>query len=405
MKDFVKASLVVKLLVKLSILALLGCGMTFYAFAQQASSPALVNHIAVCPGPAAAGHARCHARVLVDEKGNPLAAKTAVYGYSPLQFQTAYGVVDITPSTPQTIGVVDAYDDPNAESDLNTYSQHFGLPACTTVNGCFQKVNQTGGTTYPSTNQGWAFEISLDVQIAHAMCPACNILLVEANSDYFSDLLAAEDYATSLATVVSNSWGASGEFSTETVYDGHFKHPGIPITFPSGDSGYGVEWPAASQYVTAVGGTTLTLKSNNTRASETAWSGTGSGCSAYEPKPTWQKDTGCARRTVADVSADGNPNTGAAIYDSYGYEGFKGWFEVGGTSLSSQLIGSIYALAGNGTATTYGSYPYANDTPSTLYDVTKGSNRFFCRPSYLCTAGKGYDGPTGLGTPNGTGAF
>jgi subtilase family serine protease len=400
MKDFVRASL----LLKLSILALIGCGATFQAFAQQASSPALENHIAVCPGPAAAGHARCHLRVLVDEKGKPLATKTAVLGYSPLQFQTAYGVVDITPSPLQTIGIVDAYDDPNAESDLNTYSQQFGLPACTTANGCFKKVNQTGGTTYPSANQGWAFEISLDVQITHALCPACNILLVEANSNSFSDLLAAEDYATSHANVVSNSW-LGNEFSTETVYDGHFEHPGIPITFPAGDSGYGVYYPAASQYVTAVGGTTLTLKSNNTRASETAWSGTGSGCSAYEPKPTWQKDAGCARRTVADVSADANPNTGAAIYDSYGYEGFKGWFEVGGTSLSSQLIGSIYALAGNGTSTVYGSYPYANDTPSTLHDVTKGSNRFFCSPSYLCTAEKGYDGPTGLGTPIGTGAF
>jgi subtilase family serine protease len=409
MIDFVKASLVVKLLVKLSILALLGCGMTFCAFAQQASSPALVNHIAVCPGPAAAGHARCHLHVVVDEKGKPLATKTAVYGYGPLQFQTAYGVNGVAAQpTGQTIGIVDAYDDPNAESDLNTYSQHFGLPACTTANGCFTKVNQTGGTTYPSANQGWAFEISLDVQITHAMCPGCNILLVEANSNSFSDLLAAEDYATSNATVVSNSW-LGNEFSTETIYDGHFRRsglPSVPITFPAGDSGYGVYYPAASQYVTAVGGTTLTLKSNNTRASETAWSGTGSGCSAYEPKPTWQKDTGCARRTVADVSADANPNTGAAIYDSYGYSRSSGWFEVGGTSLSSQLIGSIYALAGNGTSTVYGSYPYANanDTPSTLYDVTKGSDGR-CGHSYLCTAGKGYDGPTGLGTPDGTDAF
>jgi subtilase family serine protease len=401
MKDFLKASLLVKLLLKQSILALIGCGATFQAFAQQASSPALVNHIAVCPGPAAAGYARCYLRVRVDEKGNPLVTSTAVSGYSPLQFQTAYGVT--AQPTGQTIGIVDAYDDPKAESDLKTFSQTFGLPACTTKNGCFTKVNQTGGTTYPSPNHSWAFEISLDVQITHAMCPACNILLVEANSHSLGNLLRAEDYATSHATVVSNSW-LGNEFSTETVHDGHFKHPGIPITFPAGDSGYGVYYPAASQYVTAVGGTTLTLNSNNTRASEAAWSGTGSGCSAYEPKPTWQKDAGCARRTVADVSADGDPNTGAAIYDSYGFEGFKGWFEVGGTSLSSQLIGSIYALAGNGTATTYGSYPYANDTPSTLYDVTKGSNGL-CSPSYLCTAGKGYDGPTGLGTPIGTGAF
>ena len=399
MKALVKASL----FVKLTILILVDCGFIFYASAEQARAQALAGHIAICPGPAPAGHARCHLRVLVDEKGKPFATKAAVSGYGPQQFQTAYGVAKITPSPLPTIGIVDAYDDPNAESDLNTYSQTFGLPACTTKNGCFKKVNQSGGTSYPRADQGWALEMALDVQIAHAMCPACKILLVEANSSSLTDLLAAEDYATSHATVVSNSWAAN-EFSTETFYDGHFNHKGIPITFSSGDGGFGIEYPAASQYVTAVGGTTLTLTSNNTRASETAWSGSGSGCSAYEPKPSWQKDPGCKRRTIADVSADANPNTGAAVYDSYGYGSSSGWFQVGGTSLSSPLIASVYALAGNGASTVYGSYLYAHDAPATFYDVVTGSDGS-CGGLYLCTAKPGYDGPTGLGTPNGIGAF
>ena len=235
------------------------------------------------------------------------------------------------------------------------YSTHFGLPACTTANGCFKRVNQKGGTSYPQTNAGWALEISLDVEVAHAVCPNCKILLVEATTNSFANLIAAEDYARTHANVVSNSWGG-GEFSSETTstYDGHFNHVGTPITFSSGDSGYGVEYPASSQYVTAVGGTTLNLNTNNTRKSETVWAGAGSGCSAYEPKPTWQKGAGCVRRTVADVSADANPNTGAAVYDTVRYQGQSGWFQVGGTSLSSPIIAAVYALAGNGTSTVDG---------------------------------------------------
>jgi subtilase family serine protease len=356
---------------------------------------------AVCPG--AADNARCNARVVTDGHGNPNAT-TAPAGYGPAQFQTAYGVTAAAAaSSSQTIGIVDAYDDRQAESDLNTYSSTFGLPACTTRNGCFKKVNQNGGSSYPHQDQGWALEISLDVQIAHAMCPNCKILLVEASSPSWGSLLAAEDYATAHANVVSNSWGGN-EFSFETlsIYDGHFKRPGVPITVSSGDSGYGVEYPAASQYVTAVGGTSLNLNADNTRANETVWNGAGSGCSAYETKPSWQSDTtGCAHRTVADVSADADPNTGAAVYDSAGYQGRSGWFQVGGTSLASPLVASVYALAANGKSTSAGSYPYAHS--ANLFDVTQGSNGS-CG-SYLCNGATGYDGPTGLGTPNGTSAF
>lgn len=360
------------------------------------------NSRAVCPGPAAFGTARCHSHVVTDARGTPKASSQPS-GYGPAQFQAAYALPSTSAGAGQTIGIVDAYDDPSIESDLGVYSAQFGLSSCTTSNGCFKKVNQTGGTIYPKKNSGWALEISLDVETAHALCPNCKILLVEATSNSFANLIAAEDYARAHATVVSNSWGGS-EFSSETssAYDGHFSSTGVPTTFSSGDSGYGVEYPAASQFVTAVGGTTLNLNSNNTRKSETVWSGAGSGCSAYEPKPSWQKDSGCIRRTVADVAADADPNTGAAVYDTVRYQGITGWFQVGGTSLSSPIIASTYALAGNGTTVIDGSYPYAH--PSYLYDVTSGSNGA-CGGSYLCTAVVGYDGPTGNGTPKGTNAF
>jgi len=357
------------------------------------------NSKPVCPGPAAPGTARCHSHVVTDKNGSPNASGSPS-GYGPVQFRTGYSLT-ATGSSTTTIGIVDAYDDPNIESDLGVYSTQFSLPSCTTTNGCFKKVNQTGGSSYPQKNAGWALEISLDVEIAHAICPSCKILLVEATSNSFANLLAAEDYAAAHATIVSNSWGG-GESSGETSNDSHFNHIGLPITFSSGDGGYGVEYPAASQYVTAVGGTTLNLNSNNTYKSETVWSGAGSGCSAYETKPTWQKDSGCVRRTVADVAADADPNTGAAVYDTVRYLGRLGGFQVGGTSLASPLIAAVYALAGNATNTADGSYPYSHT--SSLHDVTSGSNGS-CGGSYLCTGVVNYDGPTGNGTPNGTGGF
>jgi subtilase family serine protease len=211
---------------------------------------------AVCPGPSGPGTARCHSHVSTDEKGNPLAT-TGPSGYGPVQFRTGYGLT-ASGSSSTTIAIVDAYDDPNIESDLGVYSIHYGLPKCTTANGCFKKVNQNGGTSYPGKNAGWALEISLDVEIAHAICPNCKILLVEATTNSLSNLLKAEDYAIAHARIVSNSWGGS-EFSGELNYDNQFNHVGHPITFSSGDSGYSVEYPASSQYVTAVGGTTLNL--------------------------------------------------------------------------------------------------------------------------------------------------
>lgn len=358
------------------------------------------QHIHVCPG-APIGTARCHAILLVPSGINPAASSPS--GYVPSDLQSAYNLPSSTAGGGQTVAIVDAYDDPNAESDLGVYRSQFSLPACTTANGCFRKVNQSGGTKYPRANGGWAQEISLDLDMVSAICPNCHILLVEASTNSLTNLGTAVNEAANLgANEISNSYGGS-ESSSDTSYDSsYYNHPGIAITASSGDSGYGAQYPAASQYVTAVGGTSLTRASNTRGWSETAWSGAGSGCSAYDPKPSWQTDSGCSKRTIADVSAVADPNTGAAVYDSYSYQGQSGWLVFGGTSVASPIIASVYALAGNAGSVTYGSHPYSHT--SSLNDVTSGSNGS-CGGSYLCTAGTGYDGPTGLGTPNGTGGF
>ncbi len=351
------------------------------------------------------GAVACNAEMVSNSAGMPLPSSTPPAGASgPVQFHTGYNL-PTTAATPKTIAIVDAYDDPNIASDLAAFNTSYSLPQLNTYTNSstpgpwFRKVNQSGGTSYPPPNSGWGLEIALDVETAHEICQNCNILLVEATSNSFANLGTAENEAVALgANVVSNSWGGGESSNPPEVssYDPYFNHPGVVITASTGDSGYGVEYPAASQYVVGVGGTTLHLNANNTYASESAWVDGGSGCSKYEPKPSWQKDTGCSHHTVADVSADADPNTGAAVYDTYGY---SGWYQVGGTSLSSPLIAAVFALSGN---TSSPSAPYAN--AGQLHDVTSGSNGS-CSGSYLCTAGPGYDGPTGLGTPNGLGAF
>ena len=320
--------------------------------------------------------------------------------YGPADLQAAYGTVtaSATNGTGRTIAIVDAYDNPNAESDLAIYRAAAGLPACTTANGCFRKVDQNGGTSYPAGNVGWAQEISLDVDMASAMCPKCNILLVEANSNSLLDLGIAVNRAASMGAIaISNSYGGS-EFSSESSYgNSYFNHPGVAVTVSSGDSGYGVQYPAASPHVIAVGGTTLQKSGGG--FTETAWNGAGSGCSAYEPKPSWQQDAGCTRRTVADVSAVANPSTGVLVYDSYGVT--PGWYIFGGTSVAAPIVASIAALGGGPWTNSTASYLYGQ--PGALHDVVSGSNGS-CG-TYLCNAVAGFDGPTGLGTPNTTAAF
>jgi subtilase family serine protease len=357
-----------------------------------------LQHAKVCPG-AAPEEARCHSWVRVDDAGQPL-ANGVPNGYGPADLRSAY-VLTGSGSSSQTIAIVDAFDDGNAEADLAVYRSQFGLPACTTANGCFRKIDQNGGTSYPRGDMGWAEEISLDLDMASAICPNCKILLVEAKSNSFANLAIAVDRAAlEGATVISNSYGG-GEYSGEVSAQSHFNHPGIAITVSSGDAGYGVEFPAASQYVTAVGGTSLSPTTGGRGWTETVWNGAGSGCSKYIAKPSWQTDAGCANRTVADVSAIADPNTGVAVYDTYRLHP-GGWLVFGGTSVSAPIIAGVYALAGNAGSVIYGSYSYGH--LSSMFDVVSGSNGS-CGGSYLCTAKVGFDGPTGNGTPNGTSGF
>jgi subtilase family serine protease len=388
--------------IKLAILAVASsaCVLLLSGAASAASQAP------VCPGPAAAGSARCHAHVVTNANGTPKAV-SAPKGYGPAQFRGAYGLPATAP-TAQTIAIVDAYDDPNIASDLNAYSSQFGLPLCNTANPCFRKVNQSGNAgPYPQGNSGWALEIALDVEVAHAVCPNCKILLVEASSSSLANLAASVNTAAKLgANEISNSYGGS-EFSSE-VSDTAYNHPGIAVTVASGDNGYGsFGYPAASPYVITVGGTTLTLGAGNTYGSESAWSGAGSGCSLYVTAPAWQSFlSACAgKRGTADVAADAAPSTGAAVYDTVRYQGRLGWFQVGGTSLSSPLVAAVYALAGGlpaGTSAASGLYGHLGDS-TLLHDVTSGSNGS-CS-TIMCKGAAGYDGPTGVGTPMGIGAF
>jgi subtilase family serine protease len=393
-------------LLVIGVLGLVACDGDGSPSSFEVSTAALNAHASsarVCPGPEDPGSARCHAWVGLDAHGNPQVTATYQNGYSPASLQSAYALPSASAGAGVTVAIVDAYDYPKAETDLGVYRAQFGLPPCTTANGCFKKVNQNGMQgAYPRGNSGWALEMALDLDMVSAACPNCKIILVEAKTNSLANLGTAVNTAVKLgANVISNSYGA-GEYLSEANDEvAYFQHPGVAITVSSGDAGYGAEFPAASRYVTAVGGTTLRLGSDGTWG-ETTWSGSGSGCSAYISKPSWQTDPGCARRTVADVSAVADPNTGVAVYDSYTYQGKAGWFVVGGTSAAAPLVGAIYALAGNASSLTYGSYSYSHT--SSLRDVTSGSNGA-CAGSYLCTAQAGYDGPTGNGTPMGVGAF
>jgi N-acetylneuraminic acid mutarotase len=372
---------------------------------------------AVCKE-AKAGYATCMALQRTNVKSHKgIHPDQTPSGYGPSDLQSAYNLPSSTSGNGETVAIVDAYDDPNAEADLQVYRAQYGLPVCDTANGCFQKLNEDGQTSPlppPAGDNGWDVEESLDMDMVSAICPNCHIILIEANSNSDSDLYTAEDTAAGLANFVSNSW-ASCEYSGETTDDAYFNHPGVAITAASGDYGYDnylagcdtPSYPAASQYVTAVGGTTLTQDSSVPRGwTETTWSpdpeATGSGCSLYEPKPTWQTDSGCSTRMTNDVSADADPNTGVAVYDSYSQ---GGWSVYGGTSVATPIIAATYALAGTPVAGTYpSSYPYQHT--SALNDITSGSNYDQpCTPAYFCTAGPGYDGPTGLGTPDGVTAF
>ena len=392
--------------------ALLGTPAVARAEAAPATS-AKPSVTAAC-GQAKKGAFTCYALRRDDIKGTkglrPLLDTPS--GYGPADLQGAYAL-PANGGAGATVAIVDAYDDPTAESDLAVYRQQYGLPPCTTANGCFKKVDQRGGTDYPEVDEGWAGEISLDLDMVSAVAPNAKLLLVESDTSFFTDMGAAVDTAVALgAKYVSNSYGSgytsapgSGEDPSEvTDLDTHYNHPGVAMVVSSGDDDYGVSYPAASQYVTAVGGTALVRSDSPRGWSESVWhnqyGGPGSGCSVYEAKPSFQKDTGCDKRSVADVSAVSDPATGVAVYQTTGH---SGWAVYGGTSAAAPIIAGVYALAGAPVAGTYpNAYPY--DRTGDINDVTTGLNGT-CSPSYLCTAGAGYDGPTGLGTPKGYAAF
>jgi hypothetical protein len=383
-------------------------------------------------------------------------------------------------SEPQTIALVDAYNDPNAQADLSLYSEEFDLPACTTANGCFKQVGEDGSETdlpFPRSEteldefatgdrrrreraeaaEGWALEITTDIEVAHAICQNCHIVLVEASGPGYSELEAAEDTAVALsATEISNSWGGPESGTDSPAFD----HPGIAITAAAGDNGYlnwdqystreeegtsyfeGADYPASSPNVISVGGTRLSLTPAGAWASESPWNSEGaggSGCSAFLTAPTWQRQVkdwaqvGCGNhRSSTDISADADPTTGVNVYDStpypYEVEGTKfrvapGWAPIGGTSVASPIIAAMVALAGGAHGVPYPAQTlYAHLGASSLHDVSTGGNGecdgdysscsgslsspLDCGPgAWVCNATIGYDGPTGVGTPSGIGAF
>ncbi len=381
--------------------AVIAFGFVAGANAQEVRFSGGVYHKSACNF--VVGHAaRCHAQIVTDHAGRAVSTDDGhgrVGGYGPADLRSAYKVT-ANGSSSTIIAIVDAFGYDNAEVDLGIYRAQFGLPECTTANGCFKKLNQKGKQKkYPDQNIGWAQESALDVDMASAMCPNCQIWLVESKNNSLKNLSIAVSKAGELgAHVISNSYGGGDSKGTAT-YEPAYNQPGVAVTVSSGDSGYGTQFPASSDHVIAVGGTRLVHASNDRGWGETAWGGAGSGCTKRYPKPVWQTDTGCKKRTIADVSAVSDPGTGVAVYGP-GSNGVSRWLIFGGTSVAAPLIGGVYGA--NGGSVTYGSDPYSHT--ANLFDVVSGSNGS-CGGSYLCTAVVGYDGPTGLGTPNGIDAF
>jgi hypothetical protein len=387
---------------------------------------------------------------------SPAVEYTSPWGpVPPAQLRSAYGLAAVpAPAETQTVGIVDAYDDPHAEEDLAHFDEQFGLPECSKANGCFRKVNQEGkASPLPGSEAGWTVEVATDVETVHSLCPACHILLVEAQGAYSPELAAAEETAVALgAREVSNSWGGEEASTDEAAFD----HPGVVITAAAGDSGYlnwtagrdYVDYPASSPHVVAVGGTRLEQEGGAWQG-ETVWndggekegtlegSASGGGCSQYFTAPAWQQSLpnwssiGCKenRRAVSDVAADGDPYTGVDVYDSTEYSGVKGWTVLGGTSVAAPIIASVFALAGGAHGVAYPArtlYENAAAGSRALHPVTTGSNgkcakpfdkktgasgctateeQASCEAEGICRAGSGYNGPAGVGTPNGIGAF
>jgi subtilase family serine protease len=354
----------------------------------------------VCPQNVPAGYATCYMLLRTDIPRSR-GAHPLVNGYGPPDLQSAYNLPSSKNGKGQTVAIVDAYDNPNVESDLAVYRSYFKLPACTTKNGCFKKVSQSGSTTkFPRPNEGWAGEMSLDVDMVSAICPNCKIIVVEASSSRLASLGKSVDRAVLLgANVVTNSYGGGGGGASNSHYD----HPGTVITASSGDGGHRASSPCDYTSVVCVGGTSLYSGTGTRGWTETAWGGSGSACAHLVAKPSWQTDTGCTFRSEADVSAVADPEPGLAFYDTYPS---GGWGTTGGTSAASPIIAAVFALAGNASSQNYAAGLWANGGGSGFYDITSGSNGTCEKKNeYICNAGPGYDGPTGWGTPDGVSAF
>ncbi len=358
----------------------------------------------VCRAQLSKGEASCSAVKLVDSTGvAPKSAAPPSTGLTPAGLRDAYKLAGAS-AAGRTVAIVDAYGYPNLERDLAVYRSQFGLPACTTANGCLRIRNQTGGTSSPRTNTGWDQEQALDVDAVSAACPDCTILVVQARSASFADLGTAVSWAaTQKPAAISNSYGGSD--ASDSTYGHYYDHSGIAVTASTGDDGYqGGSYPASSSHVTAVGGTSLVKASGTSRGwAETVWNGTGSGCSTLNAAlPDAAKvGTGCAKRAMADVAAAADPAKGGlAVYYPTTTKSST-WGQFGGTSEAAPIIASVYALSGR-TDNDANAYPY--QSPGSLFDVTSGSNGTCPTPQW-CTARAGWDGPTGLGTPNGIGAF
>jgi len=354
----------------------------------------------VCARPTAPDEVTCFARIRIHgDSTSPI--NTPPEGLAPVDLVSAYNIP--RGGTGVTIAVVDPFDDPHAEADLAKYRAQFGLPPCTTANHCFKKLNQRGlASPLPRADRNWASEIALDLEMVSAGCPDCNIMLVEADSSTATHLdEAVNKAAESGADAISISWGGDETPSSPRTARKYYRFTGVAVFAAAGDIGDVVQFPASAPRVIAVGATTLTRSSATRGWAEAAWAETGSGCSKYIPKPSWQKgrqtDTGetpaCNNRSVADMAAVGDPNTGVAVYDSYGG---TGWEVYGGTSVSAPLVAGIWTATGHARDSAALAYTYTN----AFYDVTSGSNGV-CTVPYLCNAGVGYDGPTGVGTPNG----
>jgi len=381
--------------VLLALAALAAVALTFVAPPAHAATS--TRRVAVCKR-APHGRVGCFAIRVDRYSGGRVTHAAGPLGYGPADLRSAYALP--TSGASGTIAIVDAYDDPNAEADLAVYRRQFGEPACTAATGCFRKVDQSGGRQLPSVDGGWAQEISLDLDMASAICPGCRLLLVEATSSSQANLGAAVDTAVRLgADAVSNSYG--GPDASDRSYGRYYHHAGVAITASSGDNGYGVSYPASSRYVTAVGGTTLTRSARSKRGwREAAWSGSGSGCSTAN-KATWQRaaTTSCSGRAVADIAAVADPATGVAVYDSFAFENTSGWLTFGGTSAAAPIVAAAFALAGNSADVADGSYVWAHHKGA-VNDVTTGDTGD-CSTSRWCTAGRGWDGPSGWGSLKG----